>query len=95
MVSASLDQTVRVWDTTGLRKKTVRGAPSAMVSYSSRVDSQHPCRSIIELLYVARSMYSTVEVSLCLRAYEKPRPRLSAFGLLAVCLFPSLGLGGG
>lgn len=33
VVSASLDQTVRVWDTTGLRKKTVRGAPSAMVSY--------------------------------------------------------------
>lgn len=32
VVSASLDQTVRVWDTTGLRKKTVRGAPSAMVS---------------------------------------------------------------
>lgn len=28
IVSASLDQTVRVWDTTGLRKKTVRGAPS-------------------------------------------------------------------
>jgi coatomer subunit alpha len=24
-VSASLDQTVRVWDTSGLRKKTVRG----------------------------------------------------------------------
>lgn len=33
VVSASLDQTVRVWDTTGLRKKTVRGAPSAMVRY--------------------------------------------------------------
>ena len=27
IVSASLDQTVRVWDTTGLRKKTVRGVP--------------------------------------------------------------------
>ena len=37
VVSASLDQTVRVWDTTGLRKKTVRGAPSAMVSESSSV----------------------------------------------------------
>ncbi|TYZ62077.1 hypothetical protein PybrP1_003920, partial [[Pythium] brassicae (nom. inval.)] len=30
IVSASVDRTVRVWDTTGLRKKTVRGAPSAM-----------------------------------------------------------------
>lgn len=28
VVSASLDQTIRVWDTSGLRKKTVRGAPS-------------------------------------------------------------------
>ena len=27
VVSASLDQTVRVWDTSGLRKKHVRGAP--------------------------------------------------------------------
>jgi len=29
IVSASLDQTVRVWDITGLRKKTVRGAPNS------------------------------------------------------------------
>lgn len=28
VVSASLDNTVRVWDTSGLRKKTVRGAPT-------------------------------------------------------------------
>ena len=27
-MSASLDNTVRVWDTSGLRKKTVRGVPS-------------------------------------------------------------------
>ena len=28
VVSASLDQTVRVWDTSGLRKKTVHGVPT-------------------------------------------------------------------
>ena len=27
MVSASLDQTIRVWDTSGLRKKNVRSGP--------------------------------------------------------------------
>lgn len=32
VVSASLDQTVRVWDTSGLRKKTVRGVPSSSSS---------------------------------------------------------------
>ena len=30
IVSASLDRTVRVWDSSGLRKKTVRGAPGSM-----------------------------------------------------------------
>ncbi len=30
VVSASLDQTIRVWDIAGLRKKTVRSAPSAI-----------------------------------------------------------------
>lgn len=63
MVSASLDQTVRVWDTTGLRKKTVRGAPSAMVSPVqprpspvSEARSLRPCRSHLDLLSLFRSI---------------------------------------
>ena len=46
VVSASLDQTVRVWDTTGLRKKTVRGAPSAMVRLRlAHVETTHSGRN--------------------------------------------------
>jgi coatomer protein complex subunit alpha (xenin) len=42
IVSASLDQTVRVWDTTGLRKKTVRGPPTHVddANVVSRVNNE-------------------------------------------------------
>jgi coatomer protein complex subunit alpha (xenin) len=40
VVSASLDQTVRVWDTSGLRRKGMRGAPADAdaLSFASRIN---------------------------------------------------------